>query len=119
MGTAANGNKFIIQGNGVKVVTVYNKSVITTSRRIPMGSNETAFAFFVCGFSEEIENYKRFGMSPHITIYKTEAEVQEYCKGKVVSYSEFYADSEQEIDKLVAANRKLQKSHAESLGFVV
>lgn len=108
-------NSFTLQNNGVKVVQADVCSILTTTKRIRLGDDTPAFAYFVCGFSDSIDNYKRFGMTPHVTLYKTEAEVQEYCKGKVVSYTEFYADSEQEIDKLIANNKALQESHERSL----
>lgn len=109
------GNSFTLQDNGVKVVKADFCSILTPTKRIRLGDATPAFAYFVCGFFEEIHNYERFGMTPHVTLYKTEAEVQEYCKGKVVGYSEYYANSEEEIDQLIANNKKLQESHARSL----
>jgi len=114
MNTAVN-NSFTLQSNGVKVVKADVKSIITITKRIRVGDEAQAFAFYVCGFWDSIDQYKNYGMTPHVTLYKTEAEVQEYCKNKVVSYSEFYANSEQEIDELIAKNKALQESHARSL----
>lgn len=114
MNTAAH-NSFTLLDNGVKVVKADVQSILTTTKRIHVGDEEQAFAFYVCGFWDSIDQYKNYGMTPHVTLYKTEAEVQEYCKNKVVSYSEFYANSEQEIDQLIANNKALQERHARSL----
>lgn len=108
-------NSFTLQANGVKVVKATVKSILTTTKRIRLGDETPAFAYFVCGFWDSIDQFERYGMTPHVTVYKTEAEVQEYCKGKAVSYREYYVNSEQEIDDLVRQNKKLQESHERSL----
>ena len=108
-------NQCTYQPNGVKVVKATFQSILTNTKRIRLGDDTPAFAYFVVGFLDSIDQYVRYGMTPHVTIYKTEAEAQEYCVGKVVSYSEFYVDSEQDIDALVAVNKKAQENHARSL----
>ena len=54
-------------------------------------------------------------MTPHVMLFKTEAEAQDECRGKVIHYNEFYADSEQEVDQLIAANRTMIEQHIQSL----
>lgn len=106
-------NSFFIQDNGVKVITVDNYSIVTQNKIIRRGG--TAVAYFVCGFWDSIFSYERYRHSPHVTLYKTEAEVKAYCDGKVVGYKEFYAETEHEVDELIAINKKIQINHAKSL----
>lgn len=108
-------NSYIVQANGVKVVKADVNSIVTTNKRIHVGDDTPAFAFYVCGFWDSIDQFERYGMTPHVTLYKTESEVKEYCKGKVVSYREYYANSEKEVDDLIATNRVSHENHARSL----
>ncbi len=108
-------NSFTVQENGVKVVTADVSSILTRTKRIHVGENTPAFAYFVCGFQDSIDTYTHHGMTPHVWLYKTEAEVKAYCENKVVSYKEFYADSEEEIDTLIANNQKCLENHRRSL----
>ena len=113
--TVEQNNQCSYQPNGVKVVKATFKSILTKTKRIRLGDDTPAYAYFVVGFSDSIDQYQRYGMTPYVTIYKTEAEAQEYCEGKVVSYKEFHVDSEQDIDALVEANKKAQERYACSL----
>lgn len=110
-----NSNSFTVQENGQKIVKATFKSILTKTKRIRLGDDTPAYAYFVVGFSDSIDQYQRYGMTPHVTLFKTEAEAQEECKGKVIHYSEFYADSEQEVDQLVAANKTMIERHIQSL----
>ncbi|MCE6219966.1 hypothetical protein KR655_21125, partial [Acinetobacter baumannii] len=64
---------------------------------------------------DSIYLFERCGMTRHVTLSNTESEVKEYCKGKVVSYREYYANSETEVDDLIATNRMSHENHARSL----
>ncbi|MFX4547511.1 hypothetical protein ABTB03_20140, partial [Acinetobacter baumannii] len=71
-------NSYIVQANGVKVVKADVNSIVTTNKRIHVGDDTPAFAFYVCGFWDSIDQFERYGMTPHVTLYKTESEVKEY-----------------------------------------
>lgn len=61
--------------------------------------------FYACGFWDAIEafEYKTgSGILPTVVLFKTEEEANEYCCGKVVSYTQFVAQNESTLEILLS-----------------
>lgn len=71
--------------------------------------------FFVVGWSDSMPNSHRKGFDVGARLFRTEAEALEYQKGTILTLFSFWAKSEEDVDLIFNAHRRMVNSHLASM----
>ena len=113
-------NTTYINGNGFTVTEVSAMPIRAYAAQghiERLERNDIAYTLYVCGFSDETRNFRRFNLSatPHVTLFNNEREAKAYCEGTVIHYDELLCVSEDVVNQYVQANQRSQENHRKNL----
>lgn len=71
--------------------------------------------FFAVGWHDSMPNSRRAGFDVGATLFRTEADALRYQNGTILSLRSFWAKSEEELDLIFKAHRRMVNNHCASL----